>query len=813
MEFIAIKIDNPSGRQFHGNNYDLEDSLVGVEHAHKGGYHSIDLDLNRTSDGVLFAAHGGGLYKKSWSQIENLNTHRKYKVSKLSDLMAKTAEYGLQINLDIRMHSPWNDASFAEIANLANSLKAKVTVKASTAHKELANALPIAQKHGFWVRSNKNPYAGNGWKAGVWHKPTATSASSSTTPTATPSDSSTGSSTGSTGNVRIGTYNAAGVTMQGGGLGGLGSAQRHFNSGMKVEEENNATIVTVQEAAKGLKAPSGWSIYFRKFGNRTVAILWKSSVWHATAKDILNVDNSKEPRTPNTYFYPYVTLADRNGNEITVMSIHLVSSRRNSPQRPEQAATVKQKALELAQSGKHVVVAGDFNYKQPALFNDMNPLTPASKSYKGIDHFFGTSGVSFSNWKIDKDTRSFTDHPLTFTNVSVSDTLYNEETPSVCTCPGPDASTSSVSLTGSDNLEKTFNYLTGKGLSKEQAAGAVGNIAIEGGDPTVIQGGKGDLKQDGTKPLVKDGKHTLDPSNLTAKAHAYGLIQWDPGAKLIGLLDKAKITDKIYLLSTQLQMVWWHVNNVTPTGRTNFIDRYKKIKTVGEATTLWQKEMEGTTSGSVDRKIAANLAFGNYTGQSSVSPASTISATTSGCSANVSGASAGNIVQTALNYAWHDRNVSPPTKAKPTYAAAIAKAKSDGKYTGASCSTGSSDDGADCGAFITRVMQDSGVDPNYGGGGATAATAVQLKYLQSHPELYEERHPSSTNDLEPGDIAIQHNSSIHHTYMYVGNQDGFDTTIASASQCKHAPWAGLDKPADPAYHWFRYIGSGGSVDV
>ena len=150
--------------------------------------------MNQSTDGVFFAHHGGGLYKKSWSQIESQNSHRKYKVSKLSDLMAKTAEYGLQINLDIRMHSPWNDAAFSYIANLANSLHAKVTIKASTAHKELADALPIAQKHGFWVRSNKNPYAGNGWKAGVWHKPTATSASSSTDTVETGSSTSASSS-------------------------------------------------------------------------------------------------------------------------------------------------------------------------------------------------------------------------------------------------------------------------------------------------------------------------------------------------------------------------------------------------------------------------------------------------------------------------------------------------------------------------------------------------------------------------------------------------------------------------------------------
>lgn len=131
-------------------------------------------------------------------------------------------------------------------------------------------------------------------------------------------------------------------------------------------------------------------------------------------------------------------------------------------------------------------------------------------------------------------------------------------------------------------------------------------------------------------------------------------------------------------------------------------------------------------------------------------------------------ASANNIAQTAVNFSWPEKH-SPPKTPKPEYAAAISQ------YNG-----GQRKDGADCGVFVATVMRASGADPNY----PPIGTAVQRDYVRSHPEKYTIiENPSSTADLQPGDVLVVNNGSRHHTLIYVGPQGGaknFDQ--ASASQ-------------------------------
>lgn len=140
------------------------------------------------------------------------------------------------------------------------------------------------------------------------------------------------------------------------------------------------------------------------------------------------------------------------------------------------------------------------------------------------------------------------------------------------------------------------------------------------------------------------------------------------------------------------------------------------------------------------------------------------------------GAVAGNAVQTAMNYAWPDYHPAPYLVMKPEYQAAINKAKAAGEYVG-----GLDHPGVDCGGFVTRVMRDSGADPNYNWGPndpRQGPTTSQQAYLDAHPEKYERLGPmTDTSKLLPGDIAI--NSS--HTYIYVGKQPGFNGNSASAS--------------------------------
>lgn len=71
----------------------------------------------------------------------------------------------------------------------------------------------------------------------------------------------------------------------------------------------------------------------------------------------------------------------------------------------------------------------------------------------------------------------------------------------------------------------------------------------------------------------------------------------------------------------------------------------------------------------------------------------------------------------------------------------------------------------DCGAFVASVMISSGVDPDY----PPRGTSIQYEYLQNSDD-YEFFVPSSTDELEPGDILIATGSGMGHTYIYTGER-------------------------------------------
>lgn len=147
----------------------------------------------------------------------------------------------------------------------------------------------------------------------------------------------------------------------------------------------------------------------------------------------------------------------------------------------------------------------------------------------------------------------------------------------------------------------------------------------------------------------------------------------------------------------------------------------------------------------------------------------------------------GSAVDTAINYAWPTYRGAGYTTRKPEYIEATAKAQTAGKYIGG-CN------GVDCGGFTTRVMQDSGADPDYNNVAPTKGPVTsQEDYMKRFPDKYEARGAiTSPSQLKGGDIAIAFDRG--HTFMYVGDQTakGFQTHIASASLCDRAPMAGRE---------------------
>ncbi len=191
-------------------------------------------------------------------------------------------------------------------------------------------------------------------------------------------------------------------------------------------------------------------------------------------------------------------------------------------------------------------------------------------------------------------------------------------------------------------------------------------------------------------------------------------------------------------------------------------------------------------------------------------PVSNGSQNTSGtCAATGSVAAA---VELAMKYAWPDgRKVSSINQATQAYQDATNKAVANKEYVGG-CT------GVDCGAFVTRVMRDSGADPNYNWGpkdsrqGNTLAQQAYLEANSSGPNAKYQKigTVTSTKDLQPGDIAIVNGSAAEHTYLYVGpesNHPSFHGDAAAASQCGYAPTANVTYFSEgvDTFVWYRLI--------
>ncbi|MEX0749011.1 MAG: hypothetical protein WD467_02060 [Candidatus Saccharimonadales bacterium] len=170
----------------------------------------------------------------------------------------------------------------------------------------------------------------------------------------------------------------------------------------------------------------------------------------------------------------------------------------------------------------------------------------------------------------------------------------------------------------------------------------------------------------------------------------------------------------------------------------------------------------------------------------------------------------GDVVQTALLYAWPDYRSPPYTNMKPEYEQAIRSAIGRDEYVG-----GGVYPGIDCGGFVIRTIRDSGLDREYGGYGGTD---TQHRYLEQSSN-WQKVAVSSTADLAPGDVAIRsawYSGARGHTYMYVGEQPGFETHVASASYGGNrnsvnwrTPMAGYENVLGGDWSWYRFVGGGG----
>jgi len=365
--------------------------------------------------------------------------------------------------------------------------------------------------------------------------------------------------------------------------------------------------------------------------------------------------------------------------------------------------------------------------------------------------------------------------------------------PNDCNAGGSSGGT--ANLVGNENAEKIWNYLVGNDgnlsagqrLSAEQAAGVMGNIyeeTLPKFDPASEEGGGGG---------------------------GYGIVQWTGGRR--DALEKAardagaKVSD----LGFQLTFMFQESNGRQVTARdfkSKAIDNnewktLQSLKSVEDAALFWHQNFEISADGlsAIQERVKAGKdVYASFKDKVPADGAAGPAAST-GCSAF----NGGDLKETLLAYAWPDRrNNQTPNAEIPTdaYKKAIEKAQKEGQYVGGP------PPGIDCGGFITRLMIDSGYEPNYNYGGKESAgasnTDAQENWLKENWEFLGSGSTIDVATLQLGDVAVKKGSGANgHTFLYVGQIDGFDSDTASASLGQRAPTAAFETPTDGEFNWYR----------
>lgn len=364
------------------------------------------------------------------------------------------------------------------------------------------------------------------------------------------------------------------------------------------------------------------------------------------------------------------------------------------------------------------------------------------------------------------------------------------------------SATAAVHLAGEDNLEKILNFFMQKGLTLAQAAGIVGNMQQESG----------------LKPDIEQGGRIVDENYTPINGVGFGLVQWTFTARQKPLQDfiagmGVPITD----LSGQLGFVWEELN----TGWLGTLNKLRAIDDPVEAAVLVHNEYEiSADSAATVRQVRGGFAqevydkykdapalagstadpemanpVGSLTGEPGQENRRFSNAVNSCNDRNTAG---GSFEELLLAYAWEDwRGLT--IDARQEYRDAVAEAQLSGHYIG-----GISHPGIDCGGFITLLIRNSNYDSGYNYDGKGGNTTMQERWMRENWEPLGSSTEIDASTLQPGDVAI--NST--HTFIYVGEVDGFGSDIASASLDERAPMADtMQSPTQPGYNWYRIGGT------
>ncbi|MFC9694599.1 phage tail tip lysozyme [Kribbella sp. NPDC056951] len=322
-------------------------------------------------------------------------------------------------------------------------------------------------------------------------------------------------------------------------------------------------------------------------------------------------------------------------------------------------------------------------------------------------------------------------------------------------------------LIGTDNQQKAFNFLVSNGYSKEQAAGAVGNMVVE---------------SYGVRPLqLQDTKEGAETTAQQAEGSSagWGIVQWTPASKIISASRRDGVPyETIGTLEHQLNFLLKQLQtNEKPAS-----DQLKRTTTPEDAAYAFGHyyerfaghEGDPNSQNYRERKTAARLVFTTFSG---ASPGANPGATPATACAQGSG----DIAAVAKNLAWPNQrpeynhqgsNAADAKVAKPEFVQAMKDfndPNGDRAYT-------------DCGRFVATVMHMSGADKSF----PKVSTGDQNTYMRSSGK-YDFWHGEPPGGMKPGDIL----NGPGHTYLYTGpwGEEGKGYNSASGSLGDHVPYA------------------------
>lgn len=336
--------------------------------------------------------------------------------------------------------------------------------------------------------------------------------------------------------------------------------------------------------------------------------------------------------------------------------------------------------------------------------------------------------------------------------------LYYNASSGDCSTGG--SSSSSVTLTGSDNAQKVWNYFISQGLTQDQTAGVMGNLYAQDGafNPEQVQ--------------IPPGGNSTTPT--TQKNLGWGLAQWTPTSGENPIIPAAQIAgvppDQMDTLAGQLTIIWSEMKTGTPPGVTDMLKILEQQTTVAGATQIFFQDFEGGGTGSTTLELGyANQILKDY-GNSNQTSTTDSNSSSDNCDASSQVINCSNKAQSYSTLSTLRQDIVCIAKSQ------VQLWKNEPytwRYTGYyDYSNGVTEEW--CADFVSWVYNQAG-DPFPDG----VRDGWDVSYVGDIPGVSEATagftyHPVGKGDPSytpvPGDIGIFYtNMEYGHTAIYIGN--------------------------------------------